>query len=185
MCSNKNKTEIKDSTTKFTPEINNDSIPNFFPVTAYLRGEIYEIKRSGITPIKKTTINHVTDSAWVKEEDFENEFAPFLKPIIDSANLKNIFVERKFLDQTLNAFTFTYDPLHENVTSFAFKHWDVYIDPDNNKVRRIYLAKKITADTDLRLTWQSGKWCKIVTLKTTAGKTNIIKEEKISWSFEE
>ena len=164
---------------------NTDTVTNFFPVTTYLKGEIYEIKNKGITPLKKTTINEITDSSWVKVGDLEKEFAPFLNPVIDSANLKNSFIEKKFLDQTLNAFTFTYDPINENTTTFVFKHWDVYVDPDNNKVKRIYLTKKIAADTELRLTWQSGKWCKIVTLKTTAGKTNILKEEKISWSFEE
>jgi hypothetical protein len=162
-----------------------DTVANFFPVTSYLRGELYGIKTGGITPIKKTTINNITDSVWVREGDFENTFAPFLSPVIDTANLKSSFTEKKFLDQTLNAFTFTYDPINIAEDSFAFKHWDVYVDPDNNKVRRIYLTKKVNANTELRLTWQSGKWCKIVTLNTENGVTKIVKEEKISWSFEQ
>ena len=154
---------------------------NFFPVTSYLRGEIFGIKTIGITPIKITNINKKTDSVYVKEADYETTFAAFLSPIIDTANLKNTFTEKRFLDQTLDAFTFTYDPTNGKENSFVFNHWDVYVDPETNKVRRIYLTKSSDADTQLLLTWQSGKWCKIVTVKNAS----IIKEEKIYWSYEE
>ena len=173
------------NTTNNSQIITGDTVSNFFPVTSYLRGEIFSIKTGGITPIKKTTVQKVTDSIWVKESDFETTFSAFLFPIIDTSNLKKTFTEKRFLDQTLNAFTFTYDPLNDEGNSFAFKHWDVYVDPETNKVRRIYLTKKLDADTELLLTWQSGKWCKIITVKNIGGKTTIIKEEKISWSYEE
>lgn len=183
---NSKKNEGENAPSKNTPSITiGDTVANFFPVTSYLRGELYGIKTGGITPIKRTTINNITDSVWVREGDFENTFAPFLSPVIDTANLKSTFTEKKFLDQTLNAFTFTYDPINIASDSFAFKHWDVYVDPDNNKVRRIYLTKKVSENTELRLTWQSGKWCKIVTLNTENGLTKIVKEEKIYWTFEE
>ncbi len=158
-----------------------DTVSNFFPVTSYLKGEVFGIKTIGITPIKKTIVGNKMDSIYVKEVEYESTFAAFLSPIIDTANLKNTYTEKRFLDQTLNAFTFTYDPTDGKQNNFAFKHWDVYVDPETNKVRRIYLTKKVDNETELLLTWQSGKWCKIITLKNAA----IIKEEKISWSYEE
>ena len=72
-----------------------DTVSNFFPVTSYLRGEIFSIKTGGITPIKKTTAGKVTDSMWVKETDFETTFSAFLFPVIDTANLKKTFTEKK------------------------------------------------------------------------------------------
>ena len=158
-----------------------DTISNFFPVTSYLKGELYGIKNGGITPIKKTIVDNKLDSVFIKEVDFETVFASFLSPVIDTANLKNSFVEKRFLDQTLHAFTFTYDPIDSKQNSFAFQHWDVYVVPETNKVKRIYLTKKIDNETELLLTWQSGKWCKIITVQN--GK--LIKEEKISWRYEE
>ncbi len=183
-CNAKNETEV-DSVTSSTPQIIiGDTVSNFFPVTSYLKGEIYGIKNIGITPIKKTTINNKTDSAWVQINDFDETFAAFLYPVIDTANLKDIFTEKRFLDQTLNAFTFTYDPQSNKADTFAFKHWDVYVDPETNNVKRIYLAKTVDAQTDLKLFWESGKWCKIITVKTLNGKPSIAKEEKISWSYD-
>ena len=178
-CNNNKKASVLNSTAVTQQVIKKDTVPNFFPVTSFLKGEIFGIKTGGITPVKKTTKNNKTDSVYLKEVDFENSFAEFLSPVIDTSNLKNSFTEKRFLDQTLNAFTFTYDPTDGKENNFAFTHWDVYVDPETNKVRRVYLTKNIDADTELLMTWQSGKWCKIITVKNAA----IIKEEKISWSY--
>ena len=180
-CNNNKKASVLDSTDITQQVKKEDTVTNFFPVTSFLKGEIFGIKTGGITPVKKTTINNKTDSVYLKEVDFENSFAEFLSPVIDTSNLKNSFTEKRFLDQTLNAFTFTYDPADGKENIFAFKHWDVYVDPETNKVRRVYLTKNIAADTQLLMTWQSGKWCKIITVKNSV----IVKEEKISWSYVE
>ena len=104
--------------------------------------------------------------------------------MIDTANLKSLFKEEKFKDETINSFTFTYDPIPGKENNFAFTHWDVYVDPETNKVKRIYLNKNMASGTRLQLTWQSGKWCKIVTLKDSSGTPVVAKEEKISWRYE-
>ena len=161
-----------------------DTAANFFPVTSFLKGQIYEIKNIGIAPVKKITIGGHTDSAYVKNEEFASAFADFLSPVIDTSNLKTLFTEKKFLDQTLNAFTFTYDPIEGKADSFAFRHWDVYVTPETNKVERIYMIKKIAPGKELQLTWRTDKWCKIVTVNTS-GTGSVEKEEKISWTYEE
>ncbi len=161
-----------------------DSSTNFFPVTSYLKGELLGIKNGGITPVRKITIDGKTDSSWIKMEELETVFAAFLTPVIDTANLKNGFEQKIFKDETLDAFTFTYDPKNAQTNSFAFTHWDVYVNPESNKVTRIYLLKKESADKTLQLTWKSGKNCKILTLKNADGKTTVEKEENISWSFD-
>jgi hypothetical protein len=161
-----------------------DSATNFFPVTSYLKGELLGIKNGGITPVRKITIAGKTDSSWIKMEELEKVFAEFLTPVIDTTNLKNTFDQKIFKDETLNAFTFTYDPKNAQTNTFTFTHWDVYVDPESNKVTRIYLLKKESADKVLQLTWKSGKNCKILTLKNAGGKTTVEKEENISWSFE-
>jgi len=161
-----------------------DTAGNFFPVTEYLKGQIAEIKTNGITPVDRVTIKGHTDSSWLNSDaKMQQAFADFLSPVIDTANLKKVFSEKKFKDETLNAFTFTYDPANAGADSFPFRHWDVYVSPDNNKVKRIYLVKQAPGGRMLQMTWQSGKWCKIVTLKTTGDNTEIEKEENISLAY--
>ena len=162
-----------------------DSAGNFFPVTEYLKGEIAGIKETGITPIDRITVKKHTDSTWLNSDaKMHDAFSGFISPVIDTANVKKIFTEKKFKDLTLNAFIFTYDPANAGADSFAFRHWDIYVDPETNKVRRVYLVKQAPGGRMLQLTWQSGKWCKIVTIKTTGDSTEIEKEEKISWTYD-
>ncbi len=157
---------------------------NFFPVTSFIKGEIANIKNIGITPVRKTLKEgRVLDSAFVKPEDYNTAFADFLSPVIDSANVKGMFTETKFKDETLDAFTFTYDPAGSSTNAFPFLHWDVYVDPESGKVKRVYLIKKAGGDKQLQLTWKSGKSCSIITVNTGANG-GIEKQETISWNYD-
>lgn len=158
--------------------------PIFFPVTEYLKGEIFTIKNSGINPIKYTTVNGVTDSVWIKIEQLDSTVYEFLHPEIDSVNLNTLFDEKSFLDQSLNAVTFTYDPAGTLPDSMKLKHWDVYIDPKTNKVKRVYMVKQADKNKTLQLTWVNGQWCKTTTIITDdKGEMKVEKEEKLIWDF--
>ena len=78
---------------------------NFFPVTAYVKGQLHEILQKGLTPIHYITQNNHTDSVMVKFEKLNELCKEFLQPEIDSANMITYFTETKFLDQSLDAFT--------------------------------------------------------------------------------
>jgi len=156
----------------------------FFPVTSYLQGQIHDIREKGLTPIKYTIINAHTDSVMIKFDQLNGLMAEFLKPKIDSANMIPFYTESKFLDQTLDAFTFNYDAKPDLPDSVKLKHWDVYVDPTTSKIKRVYMVKKISADKQLQLTWQSNKWCKITTIVSSPnGASAVEKEEKISWDY--
>lgn len=168
------KTDVSEST----------AADSFFPVTNYLKGQINDIREKGINPVKYNTTEKGVDSAWLKSENFEEAMAPFLETIIDTSNLKDLFSEKRFLDQTLNAYTFTYDPKTILPDNIALQHWDVYVDPNTNKVKRIYMIKKINGDKQQQLTWQSDKWCKVVTIGRDKNGNNVVKNEVlIKWDF--
>ena len=165
-------------------EKNTEKSQKFFPVTSYLKGEIYNIKKAGINPLKFTTVNNQTDSAWLKIEELDTAVSEFLHPEINDTNLISLFTEKSFLDQTINAVTFTYDATKLLPNSMQLKHWDIYIDPQSNNVKRIYLVKEISKSKTLQLTWVSKKWCKITSIITDeTGVSKIEKEEKLTWDF--
>ncbi len=164
--------------------INSAEKQRFFPVTAYLKGEIFNIKKSGVNPLKYTTVNGRTDSAWLKIEELDAALQEFLQPEIDSANLTSLYTEKSFLDQSIDAVTFTYDPTSILPDSMKLKHWDVYIDPNSNKVKRIYMVKDVDKTKTLQLTWISNQWCKIISIVTDEkGESKIEKEEKFILDF--
>lgn len=165
-------------------EVTTDEKQSFFPVSAYIKGQIFEITQKGINPLKYRTLNDHTDSAWLKTEELSKAFAGFLNPDIDSVNLTSLFSESKFMDRSINAFTFSYDPRGPLPDSMNLRHWDVYIDPATGKVRRIYMVKSIGANKTIQLTWQSNKWCKTTIIITNPDGTSAIEsEEKINWDF--
>jgi len=158
--------------------------PRFFPVTDYLEGQLYDLGQRGVTPVKYITANGRTDSAWLKQNEIRHAVREFLEPRIDSVNLVMLFTEKQFMDQTLDAVTFTYEPAGKLPDSMNLEQWTVYINPETGKVKRIYLVKQGPGNKTLQLTWLSDKWCKITTLAgDKAGNLVVEREEKISWDF--
>ena len=156
----------------------------FFPVTSFIKGEMYEIKNKEINPLKYTTLNNHTDSVWLKLDKLDEAVKEFLYPEIDSVNLISLFTEKSFLDQSIDAFTFTYDATGPLPDTMPLRHWDVYINPANGKVKRIYIVKEISKIKMLQLTWVSKQWCKITSIITDQnGNSSIVKEEKLTWDF--
>lgn len=157
---------------------------HFFPVTTFIKGEIYEIKNDGVNPLKYTTANNRTDSVWLKMEEVETAVSEFLTPEITADNLTTLFTEKSFLDQSINAVTLTYEPKSTLPDSMKLRRWDIYIDPNTQKVKRLYMVKEINSELTLQLTWVSKKWCKITSIATDKnGASTVIKEEKLNWDF--
>ncbi len=157
--------------------------PSFFPVTSFIKGQLFEIKNGSINPIKIVKIKNKIDSNWVKMELLENEVADFLTPEIDSVNMIQLFKESKFLDQTLDAVTLSYDPIYTLPDSVTLKHWDIYINPETGEVTRLYMLKKLSPSITQQLTWQVGKSCTILTIsEDVKGNVVIDKEVTIKWN---
>jgi hypothetical protein len=176
-----NKTEKVQTTPTTSTAIIEDTTANYFPVTNFLLGDINSIKTNAGTPQYKITTNGKTDSSYINMDSIFIVFQDFLAPRIDSANLKKYFREKSFLDQTLGTFTFTYDRRANTSFDFPFTNWDVMINEETQKVKRIYLVKKVDAATKKLLTWQAEKWCKIVTITND----KVVKEEKYIWNYDE
>jgi len=180
-CNNNEKT-----VTANVPTVEITENPGFFPVTSYIKGQIAEIKNNGLNPVMITTANNKTDSVWLKVEQLDTAFAEFLSPEIDSANMVSLFKESKFHDQTLNSFTFTYEPIKELPATMPLKRWDVYVTPQTGKIKRIYMEKYSADKKDIQLNWQSDVSSKIIYFTTdAAGNPVVEKEVQVKWNFDE
>lgn len=157
---------------------------NIFPVTSFLKGQLRMLDSMPVTPLRTISENGKTDSTWLKREDIRKNAAPFLTPVIDSASMKQFFTEKSFLDQTIDAFTFSFDPKAKLPDSIHLTHWDVYMSPATNDITRIYLVKE-NGDTTTQLTWVVNKSYIIRKIIQKPGKEPEIKEEKMIWDFDE
>jgi|SRR6185312_1532433 len=173
-------TEQKPVTVTYKPS----DTTNIFAVTSFLKGQLNMIDTLPITPLKTISENGKTDSAWLKREDIRKNAIPFLSPVIDSANMTSLFSEKSFLDQTINAYTFSYDAKVTLPDSIKLTHWDVYMNPQTNNIERIYMVKE-TGDTTIQLTWLVNKSYSIRTIVQEPGKKPKMKEEKMIWNFDD
>jgi len=160
---------------------------SFFPVTSFIKGQMITLDSLPITPLQLTTIKGVTDSAWISKDKLKDFYFPFLKPIINETNFTEYFKESSFSDQTLNAVTFTYDPIGKLPDSISIRHWDVYVHPETGNVIKVYIVKEIKAGGQMitqQLTWQTNKMAKISTiLNKPDGSMLLEKEVVLIWDF--
>ncbi len=155
----------------------------FFPVTTYIKGQLYSIKEKGLNPIQYITEGDKKDSSWLKIEDLPSAINEFLTPEIDSTNLIQLFLEKKFVDQSLDAVTLTYEPIKKLPDSLSLSSWTVYIQPETGNIKRIYLVKTKATKTT-QLTWNSNANCKMVYLTSNADGSFVVdKEVKINWDY--
>lgn len=164
-----------------------DSV-HIFPVTSFIKGRLLMLDSMPVTPLQTIMENGKVDSTWLTRVDIRKNAGPFLSPIIDSSTMYPFFTEKSFLDQTINAYTFSFDAKANLPDSINLIHWDVYMNPQTNTVERIYLVKENNENNEsvtTQLTWLVNKWYSIRTITQARGKTAKVKEEKMTWNFDE
>ena len=159
----------------------------FIPVTQFFLGELFLIDSLPVTPLRLIVENGKTDSQWLKKSEIKNLASEFLTPVIDSQHLYPYFKESSFLDQTINFYTFTYEAKNKLPEDMTLTRWDVYVDPKNKNISRVYLVKNLHTTNGKsiteQLTWKAGTSFKINYISELQnGKVNV-KEEEIIWNF--
>ncbi len=185
-----NKTNQQATATSDTAAaVKTDSVnPAFFPVTTYLKGQLLTLDTLPVTILQISTVNNKADSTWISRDKIRPLLQPFVAELIDKENLVSFFKESKFNDQSTDAITFTYDPKIALPDSIALRHWDVYVDPEQSTIRKVYLVRQLKGSGSLltqQLTWQTGKWAKIVTIDNKAGSSRIQSDVKWVWDLSE
>lgn len=173
---------------KGPPADNNEKkMDSFFPVTSFIKGQIITLDSLPVTPLHLTIIHEKTDSSWISKEDMKPMLMTFLTPSINETNLTKYFKETRFNDQTINAVTFTYDPIVIIPDSISLRHWDVYVHPQTGSVIKVYMVKEIKESNKTftqQLTWQTNKLAKITTiLNKPDGNLELLKEVVFIWDF--
>ena len=154
-----------------------------FPVTSFIKGQLHILDSMPVTPLRTISAGEHVDSMWLTRADIRKFATPFLTPQIDSASMQGYYSEKSFLDQTLGAYTFSFDAKNNLPDSIRLTHWDVYVNPQSNEVERIYLVKE-NKDSITQLTWLTGKSFTVRTIIQQTGKEPVVSEEKLTWNFD-
>jgi hypothetical protein len=186
---NKNKEASTGGSNATGSERNDSTKHSYFPVTSFIQGQLNVFDSLPVTILQVTTVNNQTDSVWLPRNLVKPLLQPFTRDLIDKENLLGYFKESTFNDQSTESITFTYDPITVLPDSISLRHWDVYVDPEKGTIKRVYIVKELSAGGDSsdtqQLTWQTGKWAKIVTIRNKPGASTLQSEVRWIWDFSE
>ncbi len=160
---------------------NSESDASFFPVGNYLLGDIETIKHQGISPKYVYVKNGNSDSSFLQLQDIDSSLSDFLIPMIDSAGLSELVKETKFYDESIESFTLSYDVQKDYFEKTSWRKWDVYINPETQKVDRIFLMKSISDSTIAQLTWIPKSFAKVVIINNQS--SSIVEEKTFIWNY--
>lgn len=159
----------------------------FFPVTAFLKGQLITVDSVQLMPMHIATLHEKSDSFWIKREELHPILEIFTKPEIREFNFTPWFKETRFNDLSLNSVTFTYEPYKPIPDSIPLRRWNVYVNPETGKVTKVYMVKsekRNDSSYTYQLTWHTDRWAKINTLYNKAdGSQELIREDQYIWDF--
>ena len=155
-----------------------------FPVGSFIEGQVHLVDSLRLPVLKYTTVNNITDSALISQEEFESLTKEFTQPDLADPSLKDAYTENSFADQSIPSVTITYLANNRNM---AVQRVDVLIDPNpvmNDKVKSIYM-EKVSAHKDTsilkKLFWKADKEFQIVTSSQAGDQTATVKQLKVRW----
>jgi hypothetical protein len=154
---------------------------SFFPIGNYLLGDIESIKHQGISPKYIHVKNGISDSTFLQLQKIDSCLSDFLTPMIDSVSLGSMVKETKFFDETIESFTLSYDVKNEHISKTPWRKWDVYVNPETQKVDRLFLVKNISDSTFSQLTWIPNSFAKIVLINNKSSA--IVEEKTFNWNY--
>lgn len=164
------------------------SVPSeqFFPVSAYLKGEISRLDKSLHSFYKVETDSGRTDTVPIPNTEAKRLAADFYNlPDIGSEDLKDNYEVTHTYDDALNAFVFMFTTKED----LPVQREDVVLDPEpdakgNYKILSIFAEVwKNNGDTTIRknMLWNAGKSYQITTL-TEAGGTEKTEKLQVFWN---
>lgn len=157
---------------------------NFFPLSSYMLGQVNEVMQLSLNPMLLNDAVH-PDTVFLKREDLPSALRLFTDFNIDTTNMKPFFRESKFLDETLHAYTFLYEPKEKLPDSFKVQQWAVYVNPESGLVSRVNMIHKAsTPDSTFQLTWDAAKGqCIINTYLRQGDSAALNRSDLIKWKY--
>lgn len=159
---------------------------DFFPVLSFLRSQVKHIDTSVYPLLKIVTVDSVSDTAYIKREEFRTYASDFITiPDISSDKLKDQYTETKLYDETLKQAVLDYTA---NNAKAEIRREEVMLVPDENTgghVKSIYISRWInSADSTVQknMYWQVNKRFQIVTITQKNNQPDKIKTVQVIWN---
>jgi hypothetical protein len=156
----------------------------FFPISGNILAELKMLDSLPVAILKYTSIGNQTDTVIFSKDSMRSVADELLKPDISSPEYKKYYKETVFLDNTTNTVTMSYTTESNQP---VIRKIDVMINPDNEKVKSIYVEKlENNSDSSVlrKMIWTTGKNLQVISLVNRKGQQEQIRLEKYTWGNE-
>lgn len=156
----------------------------FFELTEFFYGNIIDVSSKNLLVTRKKTKDDDVQVENIKNDtsSLRASLIDFFDPVIDSNNVVNAYNETRFIDETINAVTISCElklPLNKYPYWLS---WNIYIDPETGKIKKVYLIKQISKEQTQQLTWNSNHGCQIRNFfADSSGNKKLMYETEYIW----
>ena len=157
----------------------------YFPVLDYIQSEIRYVDSLPVGILKYTTRNGVTDSTYIKPEEFHQLAGEFLSPALAKQTFEKEYNETSFFDNTTQYSSFLYST---NNKELPVQRVDVVVKQEDvvyNKVKSIYMEKfynNADSSATQKMYWKAGQNFQINTEIKTSNTETITRQIKVVWN---
>lgn len=162
-------------------EKNEDLDKTFFPIAGTIIAELKNIDSLPIAIIKYTTSGELRDTVIFDKKNMRTVADELIRPDISLPESKKYYKETVFMDNTTNSVTMSYVTEDEKP---EVRKIEVTIDPDNQRVRSIYVEKLNRYDDSTKvrkMIWTPGKNLQVISLINEKNGGEKIRTEKYEW----
>jgi hypothetical protein len=168
---------------KENAENNEELNKTFFPIAGTILAELKKIDSLPIAIIKYTTSGEQKDTVIFNKQDMKAVADELIKPDISLPEYKKYYKETVFMDNTVNTVTMSYTTEEDDP---VVRKIEVMIDPDNQKVKTIYVEKlDHQGDRNIlrKMIWTSGKNLQVISIINGKNEMETVKTEKYEWGI--
>jgi hypothetical protein len=165
------------------PEESKQENNEFYPVQAYITQELKELDSLPVAVFRYGVSGKAMDTQLVDKKIFRAMAEKLASPDIALEPLKKSYQESVYMDNTLNLVTLSYRTKDPNL---EIQKLDVYVTPETDKVKNIYLEKRVAAGDSTvlsKIIWTTGKQLQVTRMISRAGGEDQVIQEKYSWAM--
>jgi len=157
---------------------------SFFPTASFFAGQVKMVDSLQLPVLKFVTSNGHTDTTQITTREMGLMATDFLQTDLSGPELRKLYKEESFADQSISSITLTYSTKDRNL---PVQRMDVLINPDpvlNDKVRSIYIEKlEKHGDTSVlkKMYWKTDKHFLIISSAKVDNDSAKITQLRVQW----
>jgi predicted RND superfamily exporter protein len=160
---------------------NSNSDKEFYSVIAFIRSELDMLDSIPLAVFTYREEWGLRDTQIISKQSFRQSAEGYFNPDISQTDLKGKYTEKVFMDANINRITLSYDTDDE---SAAIRKINVLIEPESEKVKNIYLEKRLVSGDTIftqKMIWSSGRQLQVTTIPNIKGVSGAIVKIAYVW----